>query len=150
MLAEDGDYVITVTSYRPGEAGDYRLSLAPSPGHPRQIGVPGGARVIALLVGVSNYGGRTSDLPNTDDDARQLYNSLRAAGLLHPASIVLTNEQATDQGGRRRLRPRRRRGRAERHLPVLLLGPWRPGRRAGRAPPSSTAAPRRSSSTTRR
>jgi len=95
VLAEDGDYVVTVTSYRPGEAGDYRLSLTQSPGHPRQIGVPGGARVIALLVGVSDYGGRTSNLPNTDDDARQLYNSLRAAGLLHPASVVLTNAEAT-------------------------------------------------------
>ncbi|MEA3030791.1 MAG: hypothetical protein QOG13_2116 [Sphingomonadales bacterium] len=97
VLADDGDYVITVTSFRAGETGDYRLSLAPSPGHPRQIGVPGGARVIALLVGVSNYGGRTSDLSNTDDDAQQLYNSLRAAGLLHPASIVLTNAQATSK-----------------------------------------------------
>ena len=115
----------------PDATGDYRLSLAPSPGHPRQIGVPGGARVIALLVGVSDYGGRTSDLPNTDDDARELYNSLRAAGLLHPASSVLTNERGDHQERRRRLRPRRRRGRAERHLPVLLLGPWRPGRRAG-------------------
>jgi hypothetical protein len=95
VLAEDGDYVVTVTSYRPGESGDYRLSLAPSPGHPRQIGVPGGARVIALLVGVSNYGGRTNDLPNTDADARQLYESLRGAGLLHPASAVLTNGEAT-------------------------------------------------------
>jgi hypothetical protein len=95
VLAEDGDYVVTVTSYRAGESGNYRLTLAPSPGHPRQIGVPGGARVIALLVGVSDYGERTSGLPNTDDDARQLYNSLRTAGLLHPASILLTNEQAT-------------------------------------------------------
>jgi len=95
VLSEDGDYVITVTSYRAGEAGDYQLSLAPSPGHPRQIGVPGGARVIALLVGVSDYGERTSGLPNTDDDALQLYNSLRSAGLLHPASVVLTNSQAT-------------------------------------------------------
>jgi hypothetical protein len=51
--------------------------------------------VIALLVGVSDYGGRTNDLPNTDDDAQQLYNSLRTAGLLHPASVVLTNAQAT-------------------------------------------------------
>jgi hypothetical protein len=97
VLAEDGDYVITVTSYRPAETGDYRLSLAPSPGHPRQIGVPGGARIIALLVGVSEYGGRTSDLPDTDDDARQLFNALRAAGLLHPASVVLTNAQATSK-----------------------------------------------------
>jgi len=95
VLAEDGDYVITVTTYRPGETGDYRLSLAPSAGHPRQIGVPGGPRVIALLVGVSDYGGRTSNLANTDADARELYDGLRAAGLLHPASMVLTNEQAT-------------------------------------------------------
>ena len=100
VLAEDGDYVITATSYHANESGDYRLSLAPSPGHPRQIGVPGGARVIALLVGVSDYGGRTSDLPNTDDDARQLYNSLRAAGLLHPASVLLTNAEATTKNMR--------------------------------------------------
>ena len=42
VLAEDGDYVVTVTSYRPGETGDYELSIRPSAGHPRQIGVPGG------------------------------------------------------------------------------------------------------------
>jgi len=100
VLAEDGDYVITATSYRAGDSGDYRLTLAPSPGHPRQIGVPGGARVIALLVGVSDYGDRISNLPNTDDDARQLYNSLRSSGLLHPASILLTNEQATSKNVR--------------------------------------------------
>lgn len=100
VLSEDGDYVITATSYRASESGDYRLTLAPSPGHPRQIGVPGGARVIALLVGVSEYGGRINDLPNTDDDARQLYNSLRTAGLLHPASVLLTNEEATSKNVR--------------------------------------------------
>ncbi|MBV9900558.1 MAG: caspase family protein [Alphaproteobacteria bacterium] len=100
VLAEDGDYVITATSYRANETGDYRLTLAPSPGHPRQIGVPGGARVIALLVGVSDYGGRINDLPNTDEDARQLYNSLRSAGLLHPASVVLTNAEATTKNVR--------------------------------------------------
>ena len=60
--------------------------------------------MIALLVGVSDYGGRTSNLPNTDADARELYNSLRGAGLLHPASRLLTNERGDDQGGRRRLR----------------------------------------------
>lgn len=95
VLAEDGEYVLVVTSYEPGETGEYRLTLAPSPGLPRQAAVPGGPRVIALLVGVSDYGGRTSNLPSTDDDARQLFASLRGAGLLHPASAVLTNEQAT-------------------------------------------------------
>lgn len=95
VLGEDGEYVLTVTSYRPGETGEYRLTLGQSPGLPRQVGVPGGQRVVALLVGVSDYGGRTNDLPNTDADARDLFDSLRGAGLLHPASVVLTNAEAT-------------------------------------------------------
>jgi len=95
VLAEDGEYVIVATTYRPGVTGSYRLSFAQSPGDPRQIRVPGGPRVLALLIGVSDYGGRTSDLANTDSDARELFNSLRGAGLLHPASRILTNAEAT-------------------------------------------------------
>ena len=95
VLAEDGDYVLTVTSYRPGEMGKYRLTLAPSAGHPRQIGVRSGPRVLALLVGVSDYGARVNPLPNTDEDARMLFAGLRSAGLLHPASRILTNGEAT-------------------------------------------------------
>ncbi|MGQ0559471.1 MAG: caspase family protein [Sphingosinicella sp.] len=95
VLAEDGEYELGVSSFEPGVTGEYRLSLAPSPGLARQVNVPGGPRVIALLVGVSDYGGRTSDLPNTDEDAQQLYESLRIAGLLHPASRVLINGEAT-------------------------------------------------------
>jgi len=95
VLAEDGDYVIAATTYQPNVTGAYRLTLAQSPGIARQIGVQGGARVVALLVGVSDYGERTSALPNTDADARELYASLRGAGLLHPASRLLTNEEAT-------------------------------------------------------
>jgi hypothetical protein len=95
VLAEDGDYVIVATTYRPNMTGDYRLSLSQSPGLPRQANVRGGPRVIALLVGVSNYGERINNLPNTDADARELYNSLRGAGMLHPASRLLTNEEAT-------------------------------------------------------
>jgi hypothetical protein len=95
VLAEDGDYVIVATTYRPNTTGSYRLSLQLSPGLPRQARVPGGAHVIALAVGVSDYGGRTSNLPNTDTDARELFNSLRSAGLLHPASQLLVNEEAT-------------------------------------------------------
>jgi hypothetical protein len=95
VLAEDGDYVIVATTYRPNTSGNYRLGLAQSPGLPRQVGVRGGPRVVALLVGVSDYGERISPLPNTDADARELYNSLRGAGLLHPASQLLVNEEAT-------------------------------------------------------
>ena len=95
VLAEDGDYVLTVTSFRPGETGKYRLSLVPSAGHPRHVNVRAGPRVLALLVGVSDYGGRANPLPNTDEDARQLFAGLRTAGLLHPASRILTNEEAT-------------------------------------------------------
>jgi Caspase domain/Bacterial pre-peptidase C-terminal domain len=95
VLAEDGDYVIVATTYRPNATGEYRLSLAQSPGLPRQVNVRGGPHVIALLVGVSDYGDRVTGLPNTDADARELYNSLRGAGLLHPASRLLVNEEAT-------------------------------------------------------
>jgi hypothetical protein len=95
VLAEDGDYVIVATTYRPNTTGGYRLSLQQSPGLPRQARVPGGPHVIVVAVGVSDYGGRTSNLPNTDTDARELYNSLRTAGLLHPASQLLVNDQAT-------------------------------------------------------
>ncbi len=95
VLAEDGDYILTVTSFRPGEMGKYRLTLAPSPGHPRHIAVREGPRVLALLVGVSDYGDRANPLPNTDEDARALYSGLRDAGLLHPASRILTNSEAT-------------------------------------------------------
>ncbi len=95
VLAEDGDYVIVATTYRPNTTGSYHLSLQQSPGLPRQARVPGGAHVIALAVGVSDYGGRTSNLPNTDTDARELFNSLRSAGLLHPASQLLVNDEAT-------------------------------------------------------
>lgn len=95
VLAEDGEYVLIVTSYSPGATGKYRLTLSPSAGNPRQTAVRSGPRVLALLVGVSDYGERTSPLANTDEDARQLYSSLRSAGLLHPASRILTNGEAT-------------------------------------------------------
>ncbi|MGE0179413.1 MAG: pre-peptidase C-terminal domain-containing protein [Sphingomonas sp.] len=94
VLSEDGEYVIAVRAYEPDGAGNYRLSLARSAGSPRQASVPGGQRVIALLVGVSDYD-RTSDLANTDDDATELYATLQRGGLLHPASVVLTNREAT-------------------------------------------------------
>ncbi|HVL41778.1 MAG TPA: PPC domain-containing protein, partial [Brevundimonas sp.] len=54
VLAEDGEYEVLVTSYAPGETGSYRFSVSPSQGSPRQASVQGGARVFAVMVGVSD------------------------------------------------------------------------------------------------
>jgi len=94
-LAADGEYEVSVTSYRPGETGRYSLALAPSAGTPRQAQVRSGPNVYALIVGVSDYGGRANDLSNTDADAKALALQLEHAGALNPASIVLTNAEAT-------------------------------------------------------
>jgi hypothetical protein len=94
-LAEDGEYVVLVSSYRDRATGKYRLALVPSQGSQRQAAVRGGPRVFALLVGVSDYGGRTRDLPDTDQDAIRIGAALDKAGLLNPASVTLTNAEAT-------------------------------------------------------
>ena len=121
-LAEDGDYTVLVTSYRPGEAGDYQVVItdgragpAPRP-RPREELVEGPApderidrgraprgngRVYAVLVGVSDYGGRASNLSYTDEDATKLRDTLTRAGVLADGSVTLTNAQATVGGVRR-------------------------------------------------
>ena len=103
VLAEAGEYIIAVTSYGEGEKGKYRLSLGRQPGNPRHADVRGGARVLAVAVGVSDYE-RMSDLDNTDKDATELLASLRQAGLLHPASVALTNSEATSSAVKSALR----------------------------------------------
>ncbi len=101
VLTEDGEYEVMVTSFAPGETGSYRFSVTPSQGSPRQAAVQGGARVFAVMVGVSDYGSEEANLPYTDEDARKLAETLRREGVLNPASVVLTNAQATVGGVRR-------------------------------------------------
>ncbi|HYD27500.1 pre-peptidase C-terminal domain-containing protein [Brevundimonas sp.] len=100
VLPEDGDYQVRVTSYRPGETGSYRFSVEAGHEPPRQAAVAGGARVFALMVGVSDYEGDADDLPFTDEDARKLAEVLQRDGSLNDASIVLTNAEATVAGVR--------------------------------------------------
>lgn len=100
VLPEDGDYEVQVTSYRPGETGSYRFSVEAGREPPRQAVVPGGPRVFALMVGVSDYEGDINDLDFTDEDARKLAEVLRRDGSLNDASIVLTNAEATVGGVR--------------------------------------------------
>ena len=100
VLPEDGDYQVRVTSYRPGETGSYRFSVEAGHEPPRQAAVAGGARVFALMVGVSDYDGDVDDLPFTDEDARKLAEVLQRDGSLNDASVVLTNAEATVGGVR--------------------------------------------------
>lgn len=100
VLSEDGDYRVMVTSYAPGETGSYRFSVSPSLGSPRQAAVQSGARIFAVMVGVSDYGGVQADLPYTDEDARKLAETLAREGVLNPSSVVLTNAEATVAGVR--------------------------------------------------
>lgn len=101
VLDQDGEYQVDVTSYQAGETGSYRFSVSPSQGSPRQASVRSGARVFAVMVGVSEYGSDQSDLPYTDDDALKLAETLRREGVLNPTSVTLTNAQATVGGVRR-------------------------------------------------
>lgn len=100
VLREDGDYVARVTSYRPGETGSYRLSIAPSNGSPRMAAVPGGVRVHAVMVGIADYGGSANNLEYTDSDAEKMAETLRREGVLSPDSVMLTNADATVAGVR--------------------------------------------------
>ena len=97
VLSADGEYTIGVTSYAVGEVGAYRFTAGPSMGTPRQAGVQGGPRVFAVMVGISDYGGR-GDLPYTADDALKLAESLRRDGVLNPASVTLVDADATVAG----------------------------------------------------
>jgi hypothetical protein len=100
VLSETGEYRVQVTSFNAGETGSYRFSVAPSQGSPRQAAVPGGPRVFAIMVGVSDYGDDNRNLPFTDDDAAKLADTLRREGVLNPASVTLTNAGATVAGVR--------------------------------------------------
>lgn len=100
VLPEDGTYQVRLTSYRPGETGSYRFSVETAGEPPRQAAVAGGARVFALMVGVSDYPEDVGDLEFTDEDARKLAETLQRDGSLNEASVVLTNAEATVAGVR--------------------------------------------------
>ncbi|QLQ12105.1 MAG: caspase family protein [Brevundimonas sp.] len=104
VLPEDGEYEVSVTSYQRGETGSYRFSVTTGAEPPRQAAVQGGARIFAVMVGVSDYGGAANNLDNTDQDALQLAEQLRRDGSLNEASVTLINSEAAVQGVRNAFR----------------------------------------------
>lgn len=100
VLTENGEYEVTVTSFQPGETGNYNLSIMPGQEPESLAAVRGGPRVFALMVGISDYEGEGNDLPLTDEDATKLEQTLRSQGLLNASSVTLTNAEGTLAGVR--------------------------------------------------
>jgi hypothetical protein len=109
-LRAAGRYRILATSYEGGKTGAYRLTLrrtgggggqvaqrpAPPAQPPAAGGGTGGGRVYGVFVGISNYGGRASNLMFTADDARRAHQAMvRGAGMRESDGLVLTDQQAT-------------------------------------------------------
>lgn len=116
-VAEAGDYTVMVTSYRPGETGEYTLrvehgaagslpaaqSAAVLQGGPAagqlvaaaQAAANGG-RVFGVFAGVTDYPDGINDLPECANDARKVDQALSRRALITPDQrVVLTDSQAT-------------------------------------------------------
>lgn len=106
-VAEPGDYTITVTSYRPGETGSYRLvvtegpSVVAPPSAPSAPGTPAASpgeagRVWGLFAGITDYPGSVNDLPECANDARKLAEAVRNQGNMPQSQeFLFTDAQAT-------------------------------------------------------
>jgi hypothetical protein len=112
-VAEPGEYRIVVTSYRPGETGNYTLTVSegasvvspPTPNvavgpGPSGTSAPpaagGGGRVWGLFAGITDYPGSQNDLPECANDARKLAEAVRNQGNMPPdQEFLFTDGQAT-------------------------------------------------------
>lgn len=102
--AEAGEYVVSATSYRPGETGDYVLTVTEGGSAPSSSGTgsdqstasSGANRVWLLSVGISDYPGGANDLPECANDAVKIAQALREQGLTTAErEILLTDARAT-------------------------------------------------------
>lgn len=109
-LPVDGRYRVMVTSYQAGETGAYRLTVRedrrqpvtpPSTSVRSGSGTPTQGRTFGLFVGISDYGGRASDLLFTADDARRMEQAMLASGMRPADSTLLIDGQATRERVRR-------------------------------------------------
>ncbi|MEM7414355.1 MAG: caspase family protein [Gemmatimonadota bacterium] len=99
QLRESGRYRVMATSYAAGETGSYSLSLSSSTttasndqGRQRT----GGGQVYGIFAGISDYGGRASNLAFTAEDAENFAAAMqRGGGMSAENSVVLTDSEAT-------------------------------------------------------
>lgn len=86
---------IYATSARAGELGRYTIVAREISPSARQAVAPSGhGRVIAVMVGISDYGG-AGDLPLCAEDALRIREALGSTGMLAPESTILLNKDAT-------------------------------------------------------
>ena len=107
-LRESGRYQVIATSYTAGQTGAYRVALRASdtPVVARDDTPTGiGGRVYGIFAGISDYGGRASDLAYTAEDAVRVRDAmLRGGGMRAEDGILLTDAQATTEGIRNAIR----------------------------------------------
>lgn len=102
-LRASGRYRVMATSYAADQTGRYRLTLRRASGNgavaarPAPPPATGGAgRVYGVFVGISNYGGRASNLMFTAQDATRAHQAMvRGAAMRESDGIILTDQQAT-------------------------------------------------------
>lgn len=101
-LRESGRYQVIATSYGAGQTGAYHVALRASdtPVVARDDTPTGsGGRVYGIFAGISDYGGRASDLAYTAEDAVRVRDAmLRGGGMRAEDGILLTDAQATTGG----------------------------------------------------
>jgi hypothetical protein len=98
ILSEDGRWRVIATSYGIGETGSYELTVRGGPpgGAVAAANRDGGGRVYGVFAGISEYGGRASNLAYTAEDAIRVRDAmLSGGGMREQDGILLTDAQAT-------------------------------------------------------
>jgi hypothetical protein len=88
---------VAATSYKAGETGPYDFSVTyTSAPRTTDVGETSSAETFGLFVGISDYGGRASDLVYTAEDAVRMRDAvMRGGGMAAANSILLTDADAT-------------------------------------------------------
>jgi hypothetical protein len=131
-LRATGRYRIAATSYQGGESGSYQIRLqhrpaedapavvqvaaetrasghlpvrGPAAGRPAVADAGARGRVYGVFVGISEYGGRATDLRYTADDARRVARAIGdGARMRSEDALILTDRQATSANVREAVR----------------------------------------------
>ncbi len=102
-LRESGRYQVIATSYEAGLTGAYDVALRASDDTPvvasDDTPTGSGGRVYGIFAGISDYGGRQTNLAYTAEDAVRVRDAMvRGGGMRAEDGILLTDAQATTGG----------------------------------------------------